>query len=576
MAFDGADASRLSLAGLGRALGRAATANPEMAGRADVLRFLNRWPRYADLERYLRVDNATFAETVARGLLENDPQDPPALAALAILAARRNAWPEAHDYLERALVTAPSHALTRLQRALARAATGETEAALDELRGLERRPRVQSASRFWRYEVEREAPPEDVARALGAFHGLMDEEDAREVWGELTRAFPENPEVLYTEAVRPDPGLAEERRQDLLRRALAAEPRHQPARVALAFLLRRSGRAEEALALVDGAPRTDREDPLLTAARGGILEQLGRRAEALIAYRSLFDQPLALLPDDALRSAGEGLSRIDDLETARRLLEDAAEARPGDPLCPLLLARLDARLDGSDAAERRLRLAGRDCGPAPALQYALGDLLRRAGRRVEAEGLFKVLARRHPRSPWGHRGLGDLAVETQPAAALEHYARATAADPWTPIAGHDYLRGVAALRAGDPGAAERWFMRGVAAESDNPRLWCDLGAARFHAGDLEGALEATRRALEIAPDHAGFLHNLAVYHRERFRRDPWRNWRSLWTAWRLRRRAARAPGAGRLRDLWYGPAEEPGEPGPSGREEPSTGGSPPV
>ena len=43
------------------------------------------------------------------------------------------------------------------------------------------------------------------------------------------------------------------------------------------------------------------------------------------------------------------------------------------------------RGDGAEAAERRLRDAIKSCGPVPLLQYALGDLLRRGGRRVEAE-----------------------------------------------------------------------------------------------------------------------------------------------------------------------------------------------
>jgi tetratricopeptide (TPR) repeat protein len=237
---------------------------------------------------------------------------------------------------------------------------------------------------------------------------------------------------------------------------------------------------------------------------------------------------------------------------ARSILEDAVPARPGDPLPHQLLARLDeASPGGREAAERRLREAVRMCGPLPMLQYALGDLLRRWGRRTEAEGLFKVLVRRHPETPWGYRGLGDLVVEEQPAEAVRRYAEAHRRAPELSIPGYDYLVGVSALRAGDPEAARRSLQRAVAWEPDTARYWCDLGAALFYSGDLEGALAATARALELRPGHPGFLHNLAEYHRVRFRRNPVRAWRSGWTAWRLRRRAGTA--AGWKRDLWRPP-----------------------
>ena len=40
--------------------------------------------------------------------------------------------------------------------------------------------------------------------------------------------------------------------------------------------------------------------------------------------------------------------------------------------------------------------------------------------------------------------------------------------------------------------------------------WGDLGAARFWLGDLEGAGEATRRALELDPDDLIFNLNLGA------------------------------------------------------------------
>jgi tetratricopeptide (TPR) repeat protein len=202
------------------------------------------------------------------------------------------------------------------------------------------------------------------------------------------------------------------------------------------------------------------------------------------------------------------------------------------------------------------------------VQYALGDLLRRRGRRVEAEGLFKVLARRHGHSPWGHRGLGDLQVEEQPVRAVEHYAEAVRLDPATPIPGYDYLLGVAALRAGDLSTARTRLQRAVAAEPDNARYWCDLGAVAFYEGQLEAAIRFTRRSLEREPGHPGFLHNLATYERAGFRKRPW-DLGALWRSWRLGRRARQGAAQGWRKDLWKPDPEPPRAAPPPAGPEPS-------
>ncbi len=567
--FQGDLEEGLSLEGLAHALEDAAARHPEMEARPEIHRFLRVWPRYVDLERYLRVGNPTFARQVAVNLLDEDPRDAPALAGMGVLAAREGDWEQALAMTRAARESAPSHAPTRLQFALALAGAGRRDEALEELDGLVDLPRVRAMARLWRHEV-RATPaaelPARIARASEAFDALREQEGAGRAWAALRAAFPGNPEVLATEALRGGPAVDEAAREDLLRRALAADPGHTAALAGLATLLRRSGRAEEGLELLAAARGRAPRDPVLAAALGQTLEQLGRRDEALAAFRSVFGAVLARIPGPTLAAAGHGLVRLAGPGEAARTLAEVLEARPGDPLPHQLLARLDEAREGRDAAERRLREAIRACGPLPGLEYALGDLLRRSGRTVEAEGLFKVLAGRHPRSPWGHRGLGDLVVETEAPKAVEHYRAALEIDPWSPIPGHDYLRGVAALRGGDAGEAARWLERAVAGEPDNPRYWCDLGAARFYTGNLDRALGATRRALDLAPGHPGFLHNLAQYHRARFRRHPLTGWGSLWRAWRLdraARRAARATGAEQWRkDLWPGP--EAPEPDPRG------------
>lgn len=111
--------SRLSVKDLAEALETAVSEHPEMGGRADVHRFLARWERFADLERYLGFDNPTFAEAVCRSLLRDDPQNPPALAGLGLLRAREGEWTASLEFYDRALEAAPAHAPTLLEHALA-------------------------------------------------------------------------------------------------------------------------------------------------------------------------------------------------------------------------------------------------------------------------------------------------------------------------------------------------------------------------------------------------------------------------------------------------------------------------
>ncbi len=230
------------------------------------------------------------------------------------------------------------------------------------------------------------------------------------------------------------------RAEPLLRRALALDPGLAPALALLAEILCRTARAAEALALLTPAGAVTPADPIVHAALARTLEELGRPAEALASYRAVFEHPLAKVPASAMLAAGDGFLRLlPPLET-RRAFEDALAARPDDAVPHLLLARLDAWNPARRPPSDRLRQAIRACGPLPALQYALGDILAQAGRRVEAEGLFRVLTRRHPRSSWGYRGLGDLALAAEPDRALVYYAAALELDPWTPIPAFEALR----------------------------------------------------------------------------------------------------------------------------------------
>jgi tetratricopeptide (TPR) repeat protein len=376
-------------------------------------------------------------------------------------------------------------------------------------------------------------------------------------WKALETAFPDNPEVLFGMSQDPRAAPEDAVREALLRRVLHLDPDHSGGTVALAEFLRVRGRAEESRELLLEFLARVPESRSGRVAFGETLEQLGRTAEARGAYLEGISAPWAQITSPVLLAAGLGLLRLREYDTLSRRLESAMRERPPDPAVYQLLARVLEHTEGEEAAERGLRDGLKACGPRPSLLYALGDLLRRLDRRHEAEGLMKALIEHHPGSPWGYRGLGDLFVDTDSVKALELYARAIERDPVTPIPGVEYLQGLTKLRAGEPTPARMHFERAAAYEPSNARVWCDLGAAYFREGRLEAALRATERALALRPRHPGFLHNLAVYHAERFRRRPWQHPLSAWYAWRFGRRAERSEAGAWRRDLWE-PAPDTG------------------
>lgn len=78
-------------------------------------------------------------------------------------------------------------------------------------------------------------------------------------------------------------------------------------------------------------------------------------------------------------------------------------------------------------------------------------------------------------------------------------------------------RGAEELLAGRPGVAAGYVETAVALAPDFAPAYGNLGLLRRRLGDVDGAFEAYRRALEIDPSNATVLTNLAVLHRSQGR-----------------------------------------------------------
>ena len=543
----------LSVSRLAQALNQAVERHPALADDTDVRHFLSRSDHLERLENYLRVGNLTFAGQVAKELHDKNPDDPLALSTLGRVALLEERFEEAADRLQRALKEAPSHAPTRLEYALALAGRGHTAEALSRIKELEAHRAVGLLAKVWRWELERANLVELGSRLEFLRRILQQRNNSASEAGELEQRFPKNPEARYLVAVHPSwKEEPEAGRIAALKSVLRDTPEHTRARVLLAQLLRRAGDPQEAMRILKEAPHPT--EPPIAASVGSAWEHLGHPEKAREAYRAVFESNLETLSHEALIQAGQGLLRVGGAEENRMLLEDAIRARPQDSLPRQILARLEELGGHPEAAERRLREAQRECGQTPGLAYALGDFLRRAGRDAEALGIFKALVNREPSLPWGYRGLGDMALKEKPQKAVEHYAQALTLDPDTPIPGHDYLQGVAALRVGKFDEANAWLARAVAGEPDNARYWGDFGATHYYCGRVSAAVEATERAAALDPENPGFAHNLHQYYGEQFRAAPLRHWRAWFTARKYKRRAgklARRTQAWK-KDLWGG------------------------
>ena len=87
------------------------------------------------------------------------------------------------------------------------------------------------------------------------------------------------------------------------------------------------------------------------------------------------------------------------------------------------------------------------------------------------------------------------------AAGGSHAAPSDDGDDQALLADRDYSAGVAALRAGDAGAALPRLVQALKRFPDNANLHNELGFAYRNAKQMDKAFEHYRRALDINPQH---------------------------------------------------------------------------
>jgi tetratricopeptide (TPR) repeat protein len=122
-----------------------------------------------------------------------------------------------------------------------------------------------------------------------------------------------------------------------------------------------------------------------------------------------------------------------------------------------------------------------------------------------------------PKNPRGHFALGASFFASQDYENAAKEMNAIAQNPET-AAGAEYFLGRIAKAEGDWRAAIDHLRKSIATEPGYADSHAELGLAKMHTGDLEGARAEIDRALELKPD--SYLANgnlLALYQRTK---DP--------------------------------------------------------
>jgi tetratricopeptide (TPR) repeat protein len=138
------------------------------------------------------------------------------------------------------------------------------------------------------------------------------------------------------------------------------------------------------------------------------------------------------------------------------------------------------------------------------LEVALGH--HQAGRLAQAEALYRQILAQFPQQPDALHLLGMLAYETRnyPAAI----ALIEQAITQSPAAEFYANLGLVQNALRDYSKSESSYNQALRLKPDYPQAWLGFGVARFHQGDLPGAIEAYRQAIQLNPDLAEAHNNL--------------------------------------------------------------------
>ncbi|MEO5844921.1 MAG: tetratricopeptide repeat protein [Caldimonas sp.] len=189
--------------------------------------------------------------------------------------------------------------------------------------------------------VPEQSPGDARAKLLAETELLRERKmyaEAEKVMAQATKAFPDDTDLLYEQAMLNEKLDRVEEMERLLRRVIALKADHQHAYNALGYsLAERKIRLVEARALIQKALELSPGEPSITDSMGWVEYRLGNREEAIRllrgAYQARPDPEIAAHLGEVLWSAGQA-------EEARRIFREARSRDAQNDVLRETLARL--------------------------------------------------------------------------------------------------------------------------------------------------------------------------------------------------------------------------------------------
>ena len=268
-----------------------------------------------------------------------------------------------------------------------------------------------------------------------------------------------------------DQGSAKERACRLLAEAPAeavkaarayvlGEPKDPEGYVLLGRALARSGRSEEAIAVLSNPAAAAHERPEGWRLLGDLLSMAGDHAGADQAY---LKQVRASVHDPALRNAALSLSE-NNLPEAEMLLREHLRSSPTDVAAIRMLAELAARIGRYPDAIKLLRRAVELAPSFTAASHNLAIVLFRNNQCAEALDVLEDLLAEDERNP-----------------------------------AYQNLAGAVSMKVGQVERAIGHFEAALAEAEDQSKIWHSYGHALKTMGRQDEGVRAYRRALELDP-----------------------------------------------------------------------------
>ncbi len=380
-AYRRAVARNVRSANVRRRLAGALVASGDAAGAREVLEELTRMrPRdveglYLLSEVELELNNFDAAESVARQLIDIEPDSLRGPAALSRVFERRREFQRVIETLEPAIEAARRGGATARQLA---SLFGRLGYAHEQLGAFGRAAEV--------YEGALAMMPSSLAFGVRLAQTYIDDDRPADAMRVVERARADHPDSLALfrlEAMALGVEGALDEAARVLERGLEANRSQPVAYVVLADFYSRQDRADAAVALLETALERFPADTSILFQLGAVHEQHDRFADAERAFRELLDNDPDHAP--ALNYLGYMLAdRGIRLQESVTLLKRAIAMDPHNGSYLDSLGWAYFKLDRLDLAEPPLRAAGDQLPGNSVVQDHLGDLLHRLGQPAEA------------------------------------------------------------------------------------------------------------------------------------------------------------------------------------------------